>query len=238
MSLVSSPERGQRPATPATAATVGSVVGRTAAWLSLITSALFLALLAALHLITPELDPAWRMISEYAIGRHGWVMAAAFFALTASYIGLAGALAAHVKTVGGWLGLALLVVSAVGTAIAGVYPTDPITISPDAVSSSGQMHGLGAMLGIPTFPFAASLITWGLWRSPAWASARRTLLLAVGLVWLGLGVFVLAMATQFRGSFGPDVVIGWQNRLLIVAYTAWVIVAAWQANKQSQQSVA
>lgn len=238
MSLVSSHERGQRPATPAAAVTVGILAGRAAAWLALGTSALFLALLAALHLITPELDPSWRMISEYAIGRHGWVMAVAFFALTASYTSLAGALAAHVKTNGGRFGLALLVVGAVGTAIAAVYPTDPITISRDAVTSSGQMHGLGAMLGIPTFPFAASLITWGLWRNPAWAGARRSLLLAVGLVWLGLGVFVLSMATQFRGSFGPDVLIGWQNRFLIVAYTAWVIVAAWQANRQRQKAIA
>jgi Protein of unknown function (DUF998) len=178
------------------------------------------------------------MISEYAIGRHGWVMALAFFALTASYASLAIALASQVKTIGGRLGLALLVIGTAGTAIAGVYPTDPITSGPDAMTSSGQLHGLGALLGIPTFPIAASLITWGLWRNPAWAGGRRSLLLAVGLAWLGLVVFALSMATQFRGAFGPDVVIGWQNRFLVVAYTAWVLVAAWQTIKQSRLSVA
>lgn len=207
---------------------------RLAARLALGASALFLALLALLHLLTPELDPSWRMISEYTLGRHGWVMALAFFALAASYFSLTVALASQVKTLGGRLGLALLVIGATGTAIAGVYPTDPITISRDAVTSSGQLHGLGAMLGIPTFPLAASLITWALWRNPTWTGGRRSLLLAAGLTWLGLIVFVLSMATQFRGTFGPDVLIGWQNRFLIVAYTAWVVVVAWQTNKQSR----
>lgn len=200
---------------------------RGAAWIALGASTLFVALLAALHLLKPELDPAWRMMSEYALGRHGWVMTVAFGALTVSYLGVAAAVTPHVRSVAGWIGLVLLVVSAPGTTIAGMFPTDPITVSRDAITASGQIHGIGALLGIPTFPIAATLITRGLWRNPAWAGARRLLLLAVSLSWLGLGVFILSMATQFRGTFGPDVLIGWQNRLLVLAYSVWAVAVAW-----------
>lgn len=45
-----------------------------AARLSFAAAATFVVLLAALHLIKPELDPSWGFISEYAIGDNGWIM--------------------------------------------------------------------------------------------------------------------------------------------------------------------
>jgi hypothetical protein len=39
-------------------------------------AATFLVLLATLHFIKPEFDPSWNMISQYEIGRYGWVIAA------------------------------------------------------------------------------------------------------------------------------------------------------------------
>ena len=41
----------------------------------------FFILLAALHFIEPEFDPSKRLISEYELGRYGWVMSLAFFSL-------------------------------------------------------------------------------------------------------------------------------------------------------------
>jgi len=34
----------------------------------------FVGLVAALHFIEPQIDPSWRMVSDYEIGRHGYVM--------------------------------------------------------------------------------------------------------------------------------------------------------------------
>jgi hypothetical protein len=34
---------------------------------------------AVLHFREPEFGPLWRMISEYEIGRNGWMMGLAFF---------------------------------------------------------------------------------------------------------------------------------------------------------------
>jgi hypothetical protein len=50
----------------------------TAARITFWAAALFLVLIAVLHILKPEYDPSWRMISEYAIGRFGWVMQLAF----------------------------------------------------------------------------------------------------------------------------------------------------------------
>ena len=41
------------------------------------TSAVALIVIA-LHAIKPELEPSWRFVSEYATGRHGWIMKVAF----------------------------------------------------------------------------------------------------------------------------------------------------------------
>jgi hypothetical protein len=209
---------------------------RTAARVACAAAATFLVLLAALHVLKPEFDPSWRMISEYEIGRYGWVMMLAFLSLAFSHVCLVVALRAQVPTLGGTIGLILLLVSALGMAIAAIFTTDPITIAAGAVTPSGTMHGLGFFLGIPTVPIATTLLSISLARNPAWAWARRSLFWMTGLVWLSLAVFGLSILTLFKGTFGPDVPIGWQNRLVMLAYSGWVIVAAWRAAQLSRRS--
>src|SRR5205814_6215814 len=81
---------------------------RTAARLAFWAGALFIACLAAMHLLAPELDPSWHFISEYEIGPYGWIMQLAFLALAASCVSLAIAVVPQVRTVGGYLGLVML----------------------------------------------------------------------------------------------------------------------------------
>jgi len=199
--------------------------------LSFAAAAAFLVLLAALHFIKPGLDPSWRMISEYEIGRHGWVMVLAFLFLASSCVALCVAIRPHVRTTGK-VGLILLLVCATGMTIAAVFTTDPITASRDELTTRGNLHGLGTLLGIPGFPLAATLISRSLVRDGALSSGRRSLLWAAALTWIGLLTFVASVALllpQSAGGFGPHVPIGWPNRLLMLAYSAWLIVAAWQA---------
>jgi hypothetical protein len=152
-----------------------SATSQAAAKLSFAASALFLILLVILHFIKPEFDPSWHMISEYEIGDYGWVMQLAFIILALSYIGLFVAVLPQVRTVGGRVGLALLLLSATGLTIAAFAVSDPITASKDQLTAHGNMHGLGAMLGIPSLPIAAVLISLSLARNQAWSSARRLL---------------------------------------------------------------
>jgi uncharacterized protein DUF998 len=211
-------------------------ISQTAARLSFAAATTFLLLLAALHFIKPELDPSWRVISEYALGDYGWMMALAFLSLALSCVSLFVAIRSQIRTLGGKIGLAFLLIAAAGLIIAAIFTTDPITASRDELTTHGNLHGLGAALGTG-FPIAAALIGWSLARNRAWSPARRSLLWAASLAWIGFLVFTLSMVVMFPddGTFGPDVLIGWPNRFMIVAYSAWLMVVAWRALQLSKQ---
>ena len=66
-----------------------STISGLAAWLAIAASGAALALLLSLHVPSPESSPAWRMISEYANGQHGWVLSLMFVAYGASSLTLA-----------------------------------------------------------------------------------------------------------------------------------------------------
>ncbi len=204
-----------------------TAISRTAARLSFAAAATFLVLLTALHFIKPEFDPSWRVISEYAIGRYGWIMVLGFLSLALSCGALFIAIWSQIRAIGGRIGLAFLLVAAAGLIIAAIFTTDPITASQDELTTDGNLHALGAALGTG-FPIAATLIGLSLARNQAWSPARRSLLWAAGLTWIGFLVFALSMAIMFPddGTFGPDVLIGWPNRFMIVAYSAWLMVGS------------
>jgi hypothetical protein len=206
-------------------------ISRTAASLSFAGTATFVVLLASLHIIRPELDPAWHFISEYAIGDFGWMIALAFLGLALSYLTLFVAIRYQIQTIWGRIGLALLVVSAAGLILAAIFTTDPVTTSQDAMTTEGRLHNLGGTLGI-AMPFAAVFISWSLARNQAWSSARRSLLWAAGLALIGFLVSFVSLGvllSQSGGRFGPDVLVGWPNRLEMLAYCAWLMVVAWRA---------
>jgi hypothetical protein len=206
-----------------------------AARLCFVTSAVFVVLLAALHALKSNLDPSWHFISEYEIGRHGWMMRLAFLSLALSCAALITAVFSQIRTIGGYLGLVLLAVSAVGMTIAGIFVSDPIDAVGEAKTSAGKLHELGAMLDL--VPFAALLINWSLARNQAWSSVRRTLFWTGGLPLIGTVVFVACMTMMLAkhgGKLGPDVLIGWPNRIMILAHCAWLMAIAHCAIKVSR----
>jgi len=176
------------------------------------------------------------MVSEYEIGDYGCVMVLAFLSLAFSCATLFVAIRSQTRTTGGRIGLALLVVSGLGITIAAIFTADPITASNDELTTHGTLHGVGALLGIPTFPVAATLISLSLVRNRGWSPARRSLLWTAALIWISLLVFVVHMVVmlpQSGGEFGPDVPIGWPNRLFVAAMSAWLMVVAWRAGRLS-----
>lgn len=204
---------------------------RTAATTSTASAGSFLGLLVLLHLIKPEVDPSWQMISDYGVGGFGWVMSVAFLSLAASCVAAAVALRPHLRSWPSRIGAVFLLIAALGLIIGGVFPVDPVG---EEITFQGEMHGVGFMLGVPGFLVAATLISGGLARDPGWARARRAVLWATSLVWLSVVGFAVAMAVLFDGSlgpeqYGPDTPIGWPNRLLILTYAVWLLTVARQA---------
>lgn len=193
---------------------------------------LFILLLSLLHMIKPELDPSWHPISEYALGNFGWVMTLAFFAWGIGMLATVLTLRPQVKTRVGRIGLVCLAIGALGPILAGIFPTDPITTSMEAMTTTGMIHGMGAVLG-DGIAIGGAMIAFSLSRNNlAWQPVRGWLLLATVVVWVifvWLTVLMMTVLPQHSGMLGPEVMIGWPNRLLVVAYALWSMVAVWGA---------
>lgn len=204
-----------------------TVTGSRFALASIIAGGLFVLLLSSLHLLEPEFDPTWRFISEYALGDFGWMMHLAFGLLALAQISVAITIFPHIRTVTGYIGLVILGISAIGVIIAGIFVTDPITVSPDDATFSGSMHSIGAMLDYT--PVAALLISLSLSRLDVWRPMKRVLLTSAIIAIVAMLLFVLQIPQD--GQFGPGVLAGMFGRFLILADIAWLTIVGIHATK-------
>lgn len=194
----------------------------TAALTSIICGAAFAALLGVLHLIEPEYDPAWRFISEYALGPSGWMMTLAFFAIAGNLAGAAIVAATQLKGVIGRIGVFIIAVAVVGLLMAALFKTDPMTIVPSEATFSGKMHVIGASLDFT--PLGALLVSFGLSRIPPWRPVRTALFITAIIT---IALTALFMATlPADGRFGPGVHAGLVGRFLLLSYLGWTFTIA------------
>jgi hypothetical protein len=195
-------------------------------------SALTLVSLALLHVLSPEFQPSWRMVSEYANGRFGWLLSAMFVAWALSSWLLAYALFPFATTWASKLGVGLLVIAGVGEAMAAAFDINH------------SLHTHAAIIGMSGLPLAALLIGIPLAKAGHWGSSRRLMVWLSNLPWLSVVLMAFAMALFFASLSRAGIVItanskplaelpagvmaygGWANRLLILAYCAWSIGAA------------
>ena len=193
------------------------------------TAALAIIALAALHILKPEVDPRRNMISQYAIGRHGWVMTLCFAAFAAASACLFAARIAHVLSLLSWIGLVFLLATAVGLAMAARFPMDPVSTPPGQWSFSGRMHGVAFLIGVPCQILAVLLLSLALRNQASYASLP--LLVLTTVIWLSLVVMIAIMLIVGPGKpvnpNGPERFLGFPNRLFMVVYGVWLMVVAW-----------
>jgi hypothetical protein len=208
---------------------------RTAARISFTGTSMFLVLLLGLHVLKPEIEPSWRFISEYAIGAFGWMLPLAFIGFATGFAALFAALRPSLSgvagRVAGRVGGGALLISAIGLVVAAAFTTDPVTIGPGEATTRGKIHAFGGALGL-AMPFAVGFVTWRLLKDPRWARTRTVVLVtAVAAVMAFLVAFIslAMMMTASGGKFGPDVAVGWPNRLEVVGYAGWLLTVAWKA---------
>src|SRR5688572_2003801 len=103
--------------------------------LALSTGIISLMCLMSLHFTSPEFQPSWRMISEYALGKFKGLITAFFLLWGACSILLAILLWNEVTTVWGTIGIVLLLVSAIGQIMGGLFDL------------KHKLHGLAFLLG-------------------------------------------------------------------------------------------
>src|SRR5262245_5370008 len=180
--------------------------------LALAALVLFGILLTALHFIEPELDPSRRLISEYQLGRYGWVMSVAFFSLGVGVFATLVSTWDSSTTRRSLIGRAWFLATGAALFGAGIfYPYTPPTLA-------SYIHGSCGVIVIVTFPIAAALYSSGLTHSKAWTRGR--LRWATGSIWMGLLAFagstiVLGILSQLADRADSHLLIGWQNRLMI-----------------------
>jgi nitrate reductase NapE component len=180
---------------------------------------LWLILILLLHFTKPEFDPRTRMISEYAIGLHGWVMQVAFFCMALS----CGALAATAWAIPAPLGSVLLIICGVGFAGAGIFVTDPVSLAESPQTRSGALHVLFAFIVIAIFPIMATVVGIGVADTASSGSARHFLPALSALPWSG---FLIFLAGGLISKWAPRTPLGYLERFLVLAYSLWLVAVA------------
>jgi hypothetical protein len=206
-----------------------------AAWLAVLLTGATILLLTALHILSPEFSPSWRMISEYAFGHYAWVLSLMFLCMGTSSWALAAAVWSEIHTTGGKVGLWLLFISGLGGAMASFF---------DITHEIG--HAIAGFLGVIGFPIAAVLLSVALGRNENWRAARARLLWLANLSWISVVFLATTLALMTRQmsrlngghlpqhapkALPPGVLAldGWADRLIVLCSGAWVLLVAWQA---------
>lgn len=205
----------------------------TLALLSILAGLLSLLCLAALHITSPEFKASWRMVSEYALGKHKWLLTLFFWLWGASSIFLSVSLWPVADTALAIIGNLLLLMSGVGAICGGLFDV------------THKKHGLAFLLGVPTLPAAALILSYAV--ISANSLSRSTLIVAAHTTWLSLVIMAVAMMVMFAGFKKADVALhkdapplahvpkgvialgGYANRLLVLCYILWVMLAAYNA---------
>ena len=152
-----------------------------------ITAALSLLCLLLLHFASPEFEPSWRMASEYALGNYQWLLTLFFLFWGVSSVCLAILLWRFVSNKAGKAGVILVFISGIGEILASIFDV------------THSLHGLAALLGVPTLPIAALLVSYHLKSKEWWSPYKKSLLRSAHFTWISVVVMIIAMVVMMMG---------------------------------------
>jgi hypothetical protein len=162
-----------------------------------------LLVLGLLHVVSPEVDPVTRPVSEYALGDFGWLATIRTLAQGIGPIALAVALRRE------RLGALLLLVVGLLKLVMPLFPVDALGTT---ATSAGQVHDLLGNVTFFLFPVAALV----LFRALRRMGSRLAPAVAVVLVIATAGVLVASAV----GGFGLA------QRAYLVLCALWLLLAA------------
>ncbi len=195
-----------------------------------------LVALASLHALSPEFAPSLRMVSEYANGRHAWALTLFFAAWAASTWALAVSLWREPLSRVARLGAALVTLSGVGEALGALFDVNH------------PLHGAAFGIGVPSLAVGAAVVGVSLARRDrapllGWASQAPwvSVLLMGGSFWLcfstaaAAGVRLTPGTPWAEAPAGVVAVMGWANRLVVLAYVGWILLVARHLARHGRQ---
>lgn len=168
--------------------------------------ATFVVTAVVLHLLQSDYEPTHQLMSELALGRHGWAMIVAFTGLALAVFGIQAAIGAFEASRGFRF---LLVVAAVFFLAAGVFPLgDTSEIHIAAIATAFVLSALAMYL----FPSSAGRASTAAPRAVSWS-------LAAGVaVSVALGHSVLPM--------------GIGQRLAAACLLTWLAILGWRLGRR------
>ena len=175
-----------------------------------------------LHFIQPDLNPLSRLVSEYALGKQGWVLTVALMSFAVSALALACALAVTSHAIRLHIGVVLLVIWGLCAILAALFHTDPIPPR-GPLSLSGTIHTMAANIGFFSLTGVILACSWHLraiFGRSLWTRVITWLALA-SVVSLILFLIAFVVAVTF-GLF----VHGLFERLVIAVDLAWLSIVA------------
>lgn len=158
----------------------------------------FVTVVLILHLLQPDYEPQYQLMSELALGRHGWAMLVAFLGLATAIFGLQMAIAEFGGSYGyrGLLGAAAVLFLA-----AGIFPLGETTLIHISAIAAAFVFSVLSMYLFPTSAGRASgagprAVSWPLAAGVAVSVVLGHSVLPMGvaqrlaaaclLVWLGI----------------------------------------------------
>src|SRR6188768_1885832 len=124
--------------------------------LSILMAVTYQVLLIILIFLRPDIHTYSNTISEWAIGKFGWLMQIAFFSSALGYLFLFLSIKSDVHGSWGKIGLTSLFICFIGTVGVGVFVTDPYP--PDFTITTTLIHTISGGLAMILLPFAALFI--------------------------------------------------------------------------------
>jgi hypothetical protein len=181
----------------------------------------FIVALVLLHGLRPDYTPVDHMISDYAVGRLGWLMVTAFVAVAMGCLTLGlGMVAAGPRSLPGRAGVLLLWVATVGLLVTARFPTDLETA---ATTATGNIHTASFLVNVISLILCALLFAISFHQSDDWRGYRWIgLALALAL----LAAFIAQFLTLHRGA--P---YGLTNRLFVAVLMVWFVTTAMQLRR-------
>jgi len=171
----------------------------------------WVATVGLMHVLKPETGIAGHAMSEYAIGRYGWLMTVAFVAVAAGQMAFAVALARGLRP-SGWVAPVLFGVAGLESVMEAVFRAD----GNGPVTTQGSLHVLFGVTSFVLSIIAMFVLVRRFRRDPVWQGfARPTQLWAFTSLVALLSVPAFGQAHQGIGQ-----------RVFVPVLLSWVVATA------------
>jgi uncharacterized protein DUF998 len=186
------------------------------ATVAILGTAYFVAVIIAMHVLSPEFNPVDRPTSEYAKGPFGYLMTSAFVSLSVSTWALAMGLRRNLlRSAQSRLGLGFLGVFGIGLLVAAAFPID-LEGAPQTMA--GTIHSINGPIAFLSLTLGTNLVSRLLKRDPTWQPISR---IASVIAILMIPEFVAGGLAAARGTGA-----GLAQRILVATFVTWYLLMA------------